>query len=89
MYSILLKKLRNATLEKTFARVGKSIRTPCKVVIPPIIQKTIIGIVKGVFKLTFFRIRSTAQTVTVRATAKSSSLTYTQVWVTPTSGSFG
>jgi hypothetical protein len=74
MYSMCLTKDKNATLGNTFAMVGKTISTPCKVEIAPIIQKTIIGIVKGVLRLIFSLIRRKNQEISTKNTKKSSAL---------------
>src|SRR3989344_2328696 len=89
IYSILRRLLSNATFEKTFERVGKSISTPCRVDIPPMIQNSIIGKVKGVFKVILFRSNKTTQTNIVIKTMKSSNRTYAQVFWTSTNGSLG
>ena len=80
IYSILLKKLKNATLGKTSASEGKSTKTPWSVAKPPIIQKNIIGIVNGVFNVAFLSKSKIIQTRIMSVTAKSSARIYTHVF---------
>jgi len=62
---------------------------PCMVAIAPIIQNSRMGIVRGVFKVIFFLIRNIDQTASTNNTKKSSTLTYTHVFLTSRRGSLG
>ena len=84
-----LTKERKATFGKTLAIVGKISNTPCIVAIAPIIQKVIIGRVKGVLNVIFFLNKRKIHERSTKKTTKSSPLTYTQVFFTSNRGILG